>query len=385
MSHGGGRDVGGPIRDSRYYNGVSQLRTTIYCAVLTVAIVFVNSPRAPAILAATAQSGPVFESRRKLTLPEDPSAPAAYDAARAYIPLRDGKLIAVALTDGRTLWTVEAPTALRPAIGDMLLFVTGEKDIRALNVADGHERWRIALEESATVAPLFDTGWLFVGTANGDFVALRASDGEVLWKRDMGASLSALPAPSGEGIYLPLSDGRIIAADLRTGEERWTRKLAGTPAEILALDDRLFVGSEDNYFYCISLKDGGIKWRWRTGGDIVTAPVVDEARVYFTSLDNVLRALDRHNGSQRWQRPLNSRTVGGPLRSGSLIVVATLSPQLLAFQRIDGKPAGSSPDPQGDEISNTLAAPPERVSLDGRDAFVLITRQGVIQFFGVTS
>lgn len=372
------------MRLSRYYNGVSRPRTTIYCAGLTVAIVFVSPPRV-AILADLSASGAVFESRWKLTLPASPSAPAAYDTTRAYVPLRDGKLIAIALTDGHTLWTVEAPTALRPATGDMRLFVTGEKDIRALSVADGHESWRVALEESANVAPLFDTGWLFVGTANGHLVALRAADGVVLWKLDMGASLSARPAPSGESIYLPLSDGRIIAADLRTGAEQWTRKLAGAPAEILALDDRLFVGSEDNYFYCISSQDGGIKWRWRTGGDIVAAPVVDEARVYFMSLDNVLRALDRHNGSQRWQRPLTSRTSGGPLRSGSLIVVATLSPQLQAYQRIDGKPAGSSPDLEGDEISSTLAAPPQRVSLDGHDAFVLITRQGVIQFFGVTS
>jgi outer membrane protein assembly factor BamB len=348
-------------------------------------MVFVISPRAAAVRADAAQSSPLFESRWKLTLPDGPSAPAAYDTSQAYIPLRDGTLIAIALADGRTLWTVEAPTVLRPATGDMSLFVVGEKDIRALNVADGRERWRVALGESANIAPLFDTGWLFVGTANGELVTLRASDGEVLWKRDMGAALNALPAPAGESIYLPLRDGRIVAADLRTGEEHWTRKLAGAPAEILALDDRLFVGSEDNYFYCISLEDGGMRWRWRTGGDIVAAPVVDEARVYFTSLDNVLRALDRRNGSQRWLRPLTSRTSGGPVRSGSLIIVATLSPQLLAYQRIDGKPAGSSPDPEGDEISSTLAAPPHTVSIDGRDALVLLTRQGVIQVFGVTS
>jgi outer membrane protein assembly factor BamB len=362
---------------------VGSLHTTIYCAALTGAIVLGTSTRAVAALADLAQSGPLFESRWKLTLPDSPSAPAAYDAMRAYIPLRDGTLMAIELTDGRTLWTVDSPTVLRPATGDVLLFIAGERQIRALNVADGRERWRAALDDAANVAPLFDTGWLFVGTANGHLVAFRASDGELLWKLDMGAPLSALPAPSGESIYLPLRDGRLMAADLQTGQALWTRKLAGVPAEILALDDRLFVGSDDNYFYCISVKDGGIKWRWRTGGDIVAPAVVDEARVYFMSLDNVLRALDLYNGAQRWQRPLANRTMGGPLRSGSLIVVATLAPQLQAYQRTDGKPAGASPVPEGDELSSTLAAPPQRVSVDGRDAFVMLTRQGVIQFFGM--
>ena len=318
-------------------------------------------------------------------LPGSPSAPAAYDAAQAYIPLRGGKLTAVALTDGHTNWTVDAPTTLRPATGQMLVFVASEKTLLALNVADGHERWRVGLEGSATVAPLFDTGWLFVGTDNGHLVALRAIDGQILWRLDAGASLSASPAPSGNNVYLPLGDGRIFAADLRTGTALWARKLPGSPAEILALDDRLFVGSDDNYFYCIGLKDGGIKWKWRTGGDIVSAPVVDGRRVYFMSLDNVLRALDRRTGSQRWQHAMISRPVGGPLRSGSLSVVATVSPQLQAYQGADGKLAVSSPAPEGDELSSTLAGPPHLISVDGHDAFVLLTRQGVIQFFALMS
>ena len=63
--------------------------------------------------------------------------------------------------------------------------------------------------------------------------------------------------------------------------------------------------------------------------------------------DNVLRALDRGNGTQRWQQPIPGRTVGGPIQTGSLVVVATLSPQLHAYRRTDGKPAGSSEPPAG--------------------------------------
>jgi outer membrane protein assembly factor BamB len=364
---------------------VGPLRTTIYCAALLFALVFDPWSRAAPRLTESAQSSSLFESQWKLTLTDSPAAAAAYDSTHAYIPLRDGKLIAVALKDGKTSWTVDAPTSLAPAAGGAAVFVAGDKEIRALDAASGHENWRIVLDGSANLAPLFDTGWLFVGTANGHLVALRAADGGTVWSLDAGAPLSAPPAPSGNNIYLPLSDGRIVAVDLHTGQEVWTRTLPAPPSDILALDDRLFVGSDDNYFYCIALKDGNIKWKWRTGSDIVAAPVVDESRVYFISLDNVLRALDRRTGSQRWQRALASRSVGGPMRSGSVIVVATLSPQLQAYQRMDGKPAGSSPVPEGDELSSTLAAPPQMVSLEGHDAFVLLTSQGVIQCFSMTS
>ena len=61
--------------------------------------------------------------------------------------------------------------------------------------------------------------------------------------------------------------------------------------------DRLYLGSDDNFFYSLSANDGVVRWRWRTGADVVGAPVADARRVYFTSLDNVLRALDLGSGA----------------------------------------------------------------------------------------
>ena len=289
-------------------------------------------------------------------LPGIPSAPAAYDEAQAYIPLRGGKLTAVALTDGHTNWTVDAPTTLRPATGQMLVFVASEKTLLALNVADGHERWRVGLEGSATVAPLFDTGWLFVGTDDGHLVALRAIDGQILWRLDAGAGLSASPAPSGNNIYVPLRDGRIIAADRRTGTALWTRKLPGFPAEMLALDDRLFVGSNDNFLYCLNASDGEIMWRSRTGADVASTPVVDEHRVYFVSLDNMLRALNRKNGVQQWKKALPFRPLWSPLKAADTVMVAGIAGQLRAFFLKDGAPAGDPPVPGSGELAAPLHA-----------------------------
>jgi outer membrane protein assembly factor BamB len=356
---------------------VGQVRTTISCAALAVAVAFVQSSRI------AGQSSVHFDSRWQITLPDGPSAPAAVDATHAYIPLRSGQLIAVALEDGATVWTVRVPTPWAPAAGHALVFIAGDRDIQALDAASGRPRWRAPLDHPVSIAPVFDTGWLFVGTDNGLVMALRADNGEVLWTIDVGSRLVAPPAPADTSVYLALEDGRITAVDLYSGMPRWTRLLAMPSSNILALDDRLFVGAEDNYFYCLALKDGAIKWKWRTGGDIVGWPIVDEDRVFFLSLDNVLRALDRRSGTQQWQQAISTRTIGGPVRLGSLIVVATLSPHLQAFGSTDGKPAGSSPAPKEDDLSTTLAAPPGRIRLDGQDAFVLLTRQGALEVMAV--
>jgi outer membrane protein assembly factor BamB len=172
-----------------------------------------------------------------------------------------------------------------------------------------------------------------------------------------------------------------VAVDLHSGAIVWEQRLPAPPSEILPLDDRLFVGSANNYFYCLSLLDGGERWTWRTGGDVVGTPVVDEARVYFMSRDSQLRAHDRGSGNQRWSQSVPGRIVGGPIRSEGFIVLASLTPRLHAYQRADGRPAGGSPEPTGDTLQSALIAPPSRVRANRRDAFLLLTRQGALDLF----
>jgi hypothetical protein len=132
----------------------------------------------------------------------------------------------------------------------------------------------------------------------------------------------------------------VLALLIESGEQVWSRKLGGPPNEILALDDRLYVGSNDNFFYCLRASDGAVDWRWRTGGDVIGLPVVDEHRVYFVSLDNVLRALDRKSGAQRWKRPLPLRPTRGALQAGDDLLVSGIARTLPAYAMKDGSPAG---------------------------------------------
>jgi hypothetical protein len=151
----------------------------------------------------------------------------------------------------------------------------------------------------------------------------------------------------------------------------WERRLGGTPNEILALDDRLFVGSSDNYFYCITTDSGRVDWRWRAGADAIGMPAVDEQRVYFVSLDNVVRGLNRSNGVQQWIQLLKLRPTGGPLRAGGTVIVYGLTPPLRAFNANDGKGGGdipaAGPLPTG--------APPHLIDPDGPlPSLIVITR-----------
>ena len=171
------------------------------------------------------------------------------------------------------------------------------------------------------------------GLRDSTLVAFRASDGQEIWRQRIGHNASSQPAISGKRIYLPLEQdtgGAVRVLTLSTGEFVWEQPLTGTPAEILPLD-AVFVGADDNFFYRLRLDDGQIDWYFRTGGDILGIPAIDEDRVYFTSLDNMVRALDRENGAQRWSMPLQGRPETGPIRVDNSLVLSGLSPNIQMF------------------------------------------------------
>ena len=268
-----------------------------------------------------------------------PSHPPAYGTDAAYVPLRDGTVASIALDDGRILWCVGQPVDWAPAAGGDLVIVARDRRLVALAAADGAVVWRYAAAAPVSAPPVWRNGWLVAGLENGETVALRAADGLELWRRRLGAVLRTRPSIAGQRLYLPLEDGRITVLELASGEPVWTRSIGGRPREVLVLD-ALFVGSTDNFFYRLAFDDGAVEWRWRTGGDIVGAPRIDAERVFFVAADNVVRALDRRSGVQRWREPLPLRPTDGPALVGPALLVAGVSPEVRLFDPRSGESVG---------------------------------------------
>ncbi len=268
-----------------------------------------------------------------------PSHAPAYGPDAAYVPLRDGTIASVALDDGRVLWCVGHPVDWAPAAAGDLVVVAYDRRLAALATSDGAAVWSLSADAPVSAPPVWRSGWLVAGFENGDVVALRAADGLELWRRRLGAVLRTRPSIAGQRLYLPLEDGRITVLELASGEPVWTRSVGGRPREVLVLD-ALFVGSTDNFFYRLAFDDGAVEWRWRTGGDIVGAPRIDAERVYFVAADNVVRALDRRSGVQRWREPLPLRPTDGPALVGPALLVAGVSPEVQLFDPRSGESAG---------------------------------------------
>ena len=267
-----------------------------------------------------------------------------YDDHRAYVPLRDGSVVAIRLSDGTLAWSIEQPTQLPPAVGAGLVVIASGSRLVGRHAHTGYKVWATDFGSEVSAPLLMTAGWLIAALQNGDVVALRGVDGFEVWRIDIAGEISTRPSVGGRQLFVPVNDGRIVALDLATGERTWETMLNGSPQDILPLND-LFVGSTDNFFYRLSRTDGRMRWRWRTGGDIVGLPAVDEQHVVFASLDNMLRALDRNSGAQRWRRPLTGRPTSGPQAVDGMVFISGVSPDLRAFDLSSGDPSGTVQGP----------------------------------------
>jgi hypothetical protein len=312
----------------------------------------------------------LFPIRPAWTLPLNVAltAPVGFSDTRGYLPIEGGRLAAYDLAAGTLLWVAAAEVRSQPVAGDGLLFLLEPAGLTARRDSDGSVAWQLPFTETLAAPLLWDTGWLVAATESGSVLAFRASDGELIWRYEPGVNVHARPTFKGDRLYVPLDDSRIVALRADDGTPEWERRLGGAPNEILVVDTRLYVGSNDNYFYCVRTADGVVDWRWRTGGDVAGLPIADDRRVYFVSLDNVVRGLDLRSGAQRWKRPLPLRPTRGLIRAGDAVLVTGAAPKLSAFYLKDGAPAGDI------TAAGELVAAPHVIDGNGLPMVTLITR-----------
>jgi outer membrane protein assembly factor BamB len=284
------------------------------------------------------------------------AAAPAFDGKRGFFPLEGDQLAAYDLVEGRQLWIAPVQTSVEPVTGNGFVFVFGPESLVALRIEDGTVAWRIPHADGLAVPPALAGELLVTATSTGDVVARRARDGATLWRRPLDTPAHARPEITGTRIFVPTSDAAVVALDSRTGAPLWNTKLGKSGNEVLAAGERLYLGSEDRYFYCLNAGSGVVEWRWPTGANVIGRPVVDEQTVYFVSLDNVLRALNVSNGVQRWKSPLPVRPITGPLKWSQTLVVTGTAAGLKAYNAEDGKPAGQASTP------SELSAPPYLVN-----------------------
>ncbi|PIR43713.1 hypothetical protein COV24_01505 [candidate division WWE3 bacterium CG10_big_fil_rev_8_21_14_0_10_32_10] len=173
------------------------------------------------------------------------------------------------------------------------------------------------------VQPIIYCNKVFVGTegANGEkptLYAFNAQSGVEEWKYEVqGSILSSVAAgKDSQGryiVYLSSMDGNIYALRVDTtnpnGELVWKSNLPranryGFSASPLLAENKLFIGRRDGTFYALDPLNGTVLWTKTTSAPIMQPAVYNNGRVFFSSMDMRVHAVDTANPSTfAWETP----------------------------------------------------------------------------------
>ena len=94
-------------------------------------------------------------------------------------------------------------------------------------------------------------------------------------------------------------------------EPAWVFKTGGAVlSSPVVVDGVVYVGSEDKHLYAIDATTGKQKWKLPTAALIDASPVVDQGTVYIGSDGGVLHAVEAATGKERWQFATEGRISG---------------------------------------------------------------------------
>jgi outer membrane protein assembly factor BamB len=250
--------------------------------------------------------------------------------------------------------------------GDRLAIVTASGAVEGHDAASAEFRWKLGLPGEALFEPVLfrtDPFEILLSSASGRLFVVDASTGEIRRESQLPFELALAPLVVLPHLYLSTPQGEVVAIDAETGAERFRALLGERPLALAAYGgtliasgsertltsietsrggetwrlrgrsgfhapavfalDRVFVGNDAGEFYCLSLEDGDVRFRWPTGASIRYAALVEERVVYVASFGNDLYAYHARRGAEEARVSLPGRPASAPVRFGRRLVVVT--------------------------------------------------------------
>lgn len=215
--------------------------------------------------------------------------------------------------------------------------------------------WRYPLGAGTWAPPVADDGVVYVGGGDGRFHAVRATDGAPLWVWAGTIPVDGRAALDATSVYFLDTQTNLVALDRRTGAFRWRQPLhneflAGgsvpdnptfnhRAASPLVHDGVLYIGSSDGGLYAVQPATGAVLWRHAARAPVFSGVgLQDDHTLMFGTMDGSVVLLDRRTQAET----LRVRTGGGvvttPVIAGGRLVAGSRDYLLHAFDPADGHP-----------------------------------------------
>jgi len=311
----------------------------------------------------------------------------------AVVSGTDTPVVARRAADGSDAWTAALVADAEPIAGDDVIVMLSGGRLHALEFT-GQVRWSAAAGASfsgeaiggirlgtgaAPMLPLPTEARRTLSGAPGtalvasgrDLQAVRVADGAQLWRTTLPAPVLNKVVVDGGRAFAGLGDTTLVALDVTTGAVVWRRSLSAVPGPLAAAGGHVYFGGSDHACHAYRQSNGEQAWWYLKRTPIAGRPAADAERAYFVLLTNIVLALDRDTGNERWDERVSARLAHGLEAAGDALLLALGDGTALMLRTGDGHITTIRAAPKPGERGGGLQFEAMGASADGTRVYTL--------------
>lgn len=205
-----------------------------------------------------------------------------------------------------------------PAVDESGIYVGSDMGWFFAYNHDGTLKWKFYVGEGyggihGTAA--LDNDSVYVGTYDGVLYSLSKDLGKIRWFNKLGISIGASPVLFANDIIVSVElnqDGYLARLNSRDGSLIWQSEKYGDQGHssptININDGLVYTGANNGRFFAFDLNDGHFRWGYQAKDSIKGTSALINSKLFFTSWDKTLYALDAKNGHVVWYRDLAEKS-----------------------------------------------------------------------------
>jgi outer membrane protein assembly factor BamB len=209
------------------------------------------------------------------------------------------------------------PVLASPVVVNGTVYVgSADKNLYALDVASGQQRWVFATQDWIVSAVAYAGDRVIVASQDSRLHVVGAESGRqrLIYETGIGRHIGAAPVVHGDRVYFCSVGGRVWAIDWR--------------ATTYPLERSWLFWQTHLYLWGMLAKppvQKGSVWTRRVGGEVRYTPAIAHDMVYVTASRGQVIALDTAGGTERWRSDLGVKITAAPTVAGAVVLVGTES------------------------------------------------------------
>ncbi|MCD4803800.1 MAG: PQQ-like beta-propeller repeat protein [Anaerolineales bacterium] len=167
-------------------------------------------------------------------------------------------------------------------------------------------------------------GCIYVASMDHVLYAVSPETGSLLWKsEDLGGPIVSQPAVSESGLVIVSTfNNEIVALDEKSHRVEWRYNTPDWAWASPVIDgEQVYTSDLSGTFYALELETGNLIWQLQPGGSIVSAPLVQDGLIYFSTDTSSLVIVNTDGVVQR-NLPIEGKLYASPASNGDIILLA---------------------------------------------------------------